>query len=133
MIRTALHVTRCCVLCLALVLSAAGASANSQDLSLREYVQTTWTHRNGLPLATLNWLTQTSDGYLWFTVERSQFLVRFDGVQFTTVPVPCERVHSLAAGLDGSLWLTCRGDSHAFTDPASLRRDRRRPARQRLY
>ena len=109
MIRTALHVTRCCVLCLALVLSAAGASANSQDLSLREYVQTTWTHRNGLPLATLNSLTQTSDGYLWFTVERSQFLVRFDGVQFTTVPVPCERVHSLAAGLDGSLWLTCRG------------------------
>ena len=104
-------VIRCGVLLMALA-GAVPAAATTKDWSLREYVQTTWTHRNGLPLAPAASLTQTRDGYLWFIVGRSEALVRFDGVQFTTVPVPCATVHALAADPDGSLWVLCRDDRY---------------------
>src|SRR5436190_12994766 len=40
-----------------------------------------WTTDNGLPQNSVNAITQTRDGYLWFTT--SDGLVRFDGVRFT--------------------------------------------------
>ena len=41
-----------------------------------------WTTDNGLPQNGVREITQTPDGYLWFTTFDG--LVRFDGVKFTT-------------------------------------------------
>jgi signal transduction histidine kinase/ligand-binding sensor domain-containing protein len=96
-----------------IAIAAAPAAANTPDWSLREYVQTTWTHRNGLPLAPLGELTQTTDGYLWFVADRGQTLVRFDGVQFSRFGVPCdETLNSLVADRDGGLWMLCRDEEY---------------------
>ena len=40
-----------------------------------------WTTDNGLPQNSVSSITQTRDGYLWFTT--ADGLVRFDGVRFT--------------------------------------------------
>jgi signal transduction histidine kinase/ligand-binding sensor domain-containing protein len=102
---------RCCLLLWA-VAGAIPATASTRDWSLREYVRTTWTHRNGLPLAPATSMTQTTDGYLWFIVGRSEALVRFDGVQFTPVPLPCTWVQSITADPGGGLWILCRDDRY---------------------
>ena len=47
-----------------------------------QYRFDTWTTDNGLPQNGVRAITQTPDGYLWFTTFDG--LVRFDGVQFTT-------------------------------------------------
>jgi diguanylate cyclase (GGDEF)-like protein len=47
-----------------------------------EYRFDSWTTDNGLPQNGLRAITQTPDGYLWFTTFDG--LVRFDGVKFTT-------------------------------------------------
>ncbi|MCY7377203.1 MAG: diguanylate cyclase, partial [Pyrinomonadaceae bacterium] len=47
-----------------------------------QYRFDTWTTDNGLPQNGLRKITQTPDGYLWFTTYDG--LVRFDGVRFTT-------------------------------------------------
>ncbi len=47
-----------------------------------QYRFDTWTTDNGLPQNGLRQITQTPDGYLWFTTYDG--LVRFDGVRFTT-------------------------------------------------
>ena len=47
-----------------------------------EYRFDSWTTDNGLPQNGLREITQTPDGYLWFTTFDG--LVRFDGVKFTT-------------------------------------------------
>jgi ligand-binding sensor domain-containing protein len=39
-----------------------------------------WTTDNGLPQNSITGLTQTPDGYIWFTTNEG--LVRFDGVRF---------------------------------------------------
>lgn len=47
-----------------------------------QYRYDTWTTDNGLPQNGIRAITQTPDGYLWFTTFDG--LVRFDGVRFTT-------------------------------------------------
>jgi len=47
-----------------------------------QYRFDTWTTDNGLPQNGIRQITQTSDGYLWFTTFDG--IVRFDGVNFTT-------------------------------------------------
>ena len=47
-----------------------------------EYSFDSWTTDNGLPQNGVREITQTPDGYLWFTTFDG--LVRFDGVKFTT-------------------------------------------------
>ena len=47
-----------------------------------EYRFDSWTTDNGLPQNGLREITQTPDGYLWFTTFDG--LVRFDGVKFKT-------------------------------------------------
>lgn len=47
-----------------------------------EYRFDTWSTDNGLPQNGVRSITQTADGYLWFTTFDG--LVRFDGVRFTT-------------------------------------------------
>jgi ligand-binding sensor domain-containing protein len=66
---------RAVALALALCLGAA-ASASAQ------YRFDTWTTDNGLPQNGVRAITQTPDGYLWFTTFDG--LVRFDGIRFTT-------------------------------------------------
>gem|GEM_PF-3760681 len=51
-------------------------------ISFGQYRFDTWTTDNGLPQNGLREITQTPDGYLWFTTFDG--LVRFDGVRFTT-------------------------------------------------
>lgn len=55
----------------------------TESLSVRaEYSFDSWTTDDGLPQNGLREITQTPDGYLWFTTFDG--LVRFDGVKFTT-------------------------------------------------
>jgi signal transduction histidine kinase/ligand-binding sensor domain-containing protein len=68
-----------------------------------------WTADNGLPQNGVYSITQTRDGYLWFTTLDG--LVRFDGVRFTvfdksnTPGLPTNRFLSLFADTDDTLWL----------------------------
>jgi signal transduction histidine kinase/ligand-binding sensor domain-containing protein len=94
-----------CLLSTAMAVASPIAAA-PPDWSLREYTQTTWTHRDGIPLAAPLFIRQTTDGYLWFTSERT--LVRFDGVKFVAMPNLCGWVQAIEAGTNGSLWILCR-------------------------
>src|ERR1051325_2468815 len=68
-----------------------------------------WTADNGLPQNGVYAITQTRDGYLWFTTLDG--LVRFDGVRFTvfdksnTPGLTTNRFLSLFADTDDTLWL----------------------------
>jgi diguanylate cyclase (GGDEF)-like protein len=66
---------RCVVFALALCLLVCRAAS-------AQYRYDTWTTDNGLPQNGVRAITQTPDGYLWFTTFDG--LVRFDGVNFTT-------------------------------------------------
>ena len=83
-------------------------------------MQTSWTSESGLPQNTVQTLTQTSDGYLWFGTQEG--LARFDGVHFTTYTrhnapgLASSFIQTLVAGHDGSLWIgTDSGLSHYQT------------------
>src|SRR5712664_4805725 len=65
--------------CCALPLLPAGAFASEKPLT--EYTQTIWTHKDGLPSASIYSIAQTPDGYLWLAT--ADGLVQFDGVRFT--------------------------------------------------
>lgn len=80
------------------------ALAAPPEWSLRDYVQTAWTHRDGVPLAPVSAITQTTDGYLWFLSQGT--LVRFDGIRFVPVRAPCEP-SAITSGVEGRLWLLC--------------------------
>jgi diguanylate cyclase (GGDEF)-like protein len=77
-----------------------------------QFVQTTITDRNGLPQDSINALTQTTDGYLWFGTEEG--LARFDGIRITvydTQHFPGLKdnfIYALTPGRDGSLWIGTR-------------------------
>lgn len=96
--------------CAGMLLLASSASGRQLDASpegwsLHEYVQTTWTHADGAPLADAWSLTQSTDGYLWFIVDDA--LVRFDGVRFSRTATPCATPAYVRAGSRGSLVLKC--------------------------
>lgn len=67
-----------------------------------------WTVNDGLPQNTINAITQTRDGYLWFAT--SDGLARFDGLRFTvfhhgnTEGVEGNRFYSFYEDRDGTLW-----------------------------
>ena len=67
-----------------------------------------WTTDNGLPQNGVRVITQTPDGYLWFTTFDG--LVRFDGVKFTvfdknnTKGIINNRFICLETFADGSIW-----------------------------
>jgi ligand-binding sensor domain-containing protein len=73
-----------------------------------QYHIDSWTTDNGLPQNGIRAITQTPDGYLWFTTFDG--LVRFDGVKFTvfdknnTNGIVNNRFVTLEAFADGSLW-----------------------------
>jgi signal transduction histidine kinase/ligand-binding sensor domain-containing protein len=69
----------------------------------------TWTTDSGLPQNSVTGLTQTPDGYIWFTTNDG--LVRFDGVQFTvfnrgnTPALSNNRVSGAFCDESGRLWI----------------------------
>ncbi|HQZ37561.1 MAG TPA: two-component regulator propeller domain-containing protein [Vicinamibacterales bacterium] len=81
----------------------------TEDVSLADYVLTSWTTKDGLPSDVIWSVTQDRDGYLWLGTNGG--LVRFDGVRFATVEsafgtaLPHAPVRSVYAGPDGTLWL----------------------------
>jgi len=90
----------------------AGTSEDSWPDGMVQFVQTTITDRNGLPQDSINALTQTTDGYLWFGTEEG--LARFDGLRITvydTQHYPGLKdnfIYALTPGRDGSLWIGTR-------------------------
>ncbi len=97
--RTALSV----YLILASALAAAG-----------QYSIDTWTTDDGLPQNGVRAITQTPDGYLWFTTFDG--LVRFDGVRFTTFNknntkgIINNRFTGIFADVDGTIYATTMED-----------------------
>ncbi len=79
-----------------------------------QYRFDTWTTDNGLPQNGLRSITQTPDGYLWFTTFDG--LVRFDGVKFTTFGkgntkgIINNRFTGLYGDKDGTLYATTMED-----------------------
>ncbi len=73
-----------------------------------QYRFDSWTTDNGLPQNGLREITQTPDGYLWFTTFDG--LVRFDGVRFTTFNkgntkgITNNRFNGLYKDKFGNLW-----------------------------
>jgi ligand-binding sensor domain-containing protein/signal transduction histidine kinase len=81
----------------------------SRAVTFAQYRFDHWTADNGLPQNGVYSITQTRDGYLWFTTLDG--LVRFDGVRFTgfdksnTKGLTTNRFLSLFADTDDTLWL----------------------------
>lgn len=103
------------------------ARALDPDKAITQYMQTSWTSESGLPQNSVQGMTQTTDGYLWFGTQEG--LTRFDGAHFTTYTRHNARglassfIQSLAAGRDGSLWIgTDSGLSH-YEPPAGKDED----------
>ncbi len=76
-----------------------------------------WTRRDGAP-GSITSLAQTKDGYLW--VGSALGLYRFNGLHFSSYPfglsqaaLPSFDVSSLAADLDGGLWVAMRNSKVA--------------------
>ncbi|HEV7923929.1 MAG TPA: two-component regulator propeller domain-containing protein [Verrucomicrobiae bacterium] len=68
-----------------LVSSAFQGRADDLGSELRDFALRTWSKADGLPDGAVTVIQQTQDGYLW--VGTTAGLVRFDGVQFTEVPL----------------------------------------------
>lgn len=86
-----------------------------------QYRFDSWTTDNGLPQNGVRAITQTPDGYLWFTTFDG--LVRFDGVKFTvfdknnTKGIINNRFVVVSAFEDGSVWAgTEAGDLTVYRD-----------------
>ena len=74
---------------------------------LAPYSSRVWQTEDGLPKNSVRSIVQTTDGYLWFAAQEE--LVRFDGAQFETIPMPPIRpqatqwISDLCATRDGAL------------------------------
>jgi diguanylate cyclase (GGDEF)-like protein len=79
-----------------------------------EYRFDTWTTDNGLPQNGVRSITQTPDGYIWFTTFDG--LVRFDGVKFTifdksnTPGIASNRFSAINSDKDGTIYACTRED-----------------------
>lgn len=82
--------------------------------SFGQYRFDSWTTNDGLPQNGLREITQTPDGYLWFTTFDG--LVRFDGVKFTTFNkgntkgIINNRFTNIFCAKDGTLYATTMED-----------------------
>jgi len=100
-----------CAWLLALMLVAAAFQGRSDDFGaeLRDFALRTWSKADGLPDGAVTVIQQTQDGYLW--VGTTAGLVRFDGVQFTEVALPKDRlkrpvaITALCEDTSGYVWI----------------------------
>src|SRR5580704_16140059 len=63
------------------LLTAPSLFAVNPNLSLDQYLHTSWTQEEGSALPPVEALAQTADGYLWLGTSKG--LIRFDGMRFT--------------------------------------------------
>jgi signal transduction histidine kinase/ligand-binding sensor domain-containing protein len=79
------------------------------NLSLDQFLHTSWTQEEGTPLPPVNALAQTDDGYLWLGTGKG--LIRFDGMRFTDwTPgegpgLPSSNIGWLRPASGGGLWV----------------------------
>src|ERR1700733_14640583 len=78
-----------------------------------QYRFDSWTTDNGLPQISVNSITQTQDGFLWFTTFGG--LVRYDGLRFqvfntgNTDGLKSGRFNQMFEDKEGSLWINTEG------------------------
>jgi signal transduction histidine kinase/ligand-binding sensor domain-containing protein/ActR/RegA family two-component response regulator len=90
-------------------LTSQPAAAGGPEKQIQQYMRTVWETSSGLPQNSVQAVTQTRDGYLWFGTQEG--LVRFDGSRFvvfsrrTTPGMPGNDVKALFEAPDGSLWI----------------------------
>ena len=102
-----LQIWLCCAWLL-LELACSAATAESGNGVTRSYTLRAWTAADGLPLGTIQALTQSSDRYLWIGTDGG--LVRFDGSTFQSVhALPQKSIFALLTTRDGSLWIGTEG------------------------
>ncbi|MEQ1603534.1 MAG: diguanylate cyclase [Pyrinomonadaceae bacterium] len=86
----------------------------ASSAAIGQYRFDTWTTDNGLPQNGVRQITQTADGYLWFTTFDG--LVRFDGLRFTTFNksntkgITNNRFTGIYADRDGTIYATTMED-----------------------
>jgi PAS domain S-box-containing protein len=103
-----MKVVRTLSICTLLLSLVTAASALDPDRDIHELAHRSWGEKEGYP-GRAQALAQTTDGFLWIGSDIGLF--RFDGVHFERyVPrsgdqLPEDRVHSLLALPDGSLWI----------------------------
>jgi diguanylate cyclase (GGDEF)-like protein len=112
----------CSVLCLLLLASLGSAQCLALEVpaDITQYVQTSLTDKSGLPQNSVNTITQTRDGYLWFGTEEG--LARFDGLHVTVFDtirykaLTDNYIQTIVAGRDGSLWIGSRSGLIRYKD-----------------
>jgi len=91
-----------------LAVACHAATAESGNGVARSYTLRAWTAADGLPLGTIQALTQSSDRYLWVGTDGG--LVRFDGSTFQSMhALPQKSIFALQTARDGSLWIGTEG------------------------
>ena len=75
--------TICSILLAIIFMNAAFAQKKTDDSFLSDFVSRNWTTADGLPANSVTQLIQDSVGYIYFGTYDG--LVRFDGVEFTTI------------------------------------------------
>ena len=95
----------CCLTCVLLL--AASAQALDPNKRLTQYVHTSWRIQDGSLPAGMFAITQTSDGFLWFSAS-GQGVYRFDGVRFLPWVPPAKigsiHIEEVFADHAGGLW-----------------------------
>jgi len=103
-------------------LLSSAASAVPAHYSVSQLFHTQWTAQSGAP-AGINYMAQTSDGFLWLATSGGLF--RFDGVEFERftgtagVPLLSQDIYTLHATADGDLWI-----GHHFGGASQLHKRR---------
>jgi PAS domain S-box-containing protein len=87
--------------------------------SLFQFNCQNWSRPSGLPADRITSVTQTSDGYIWLGSQNG--LIRFDGQEFTVVPVSLTEAHGqdiaqLCATSDGQLYFAISGGGYGRFD-----------------
>lgn len=95
------------------LLFAGAVAAAGLGIVPRDYLETSWDLKDGLPDNVVNVVLQTRDGYLWLGTEKG--LVRFDGVRFqvfdtwNTKELHSDRISALCEDAQGGLWIGTKG------------------------
>jgi ligand-binding sensor domain-containing protein/signal transduction histidine kinase len=89
------------------------------DKSVFQFNCQNWTRQNGLPGDKISTVTQTKNGYIWLGTQNG--LVRFDGLEFTSVVVDLpqsqnKEVRKLCPSKDGGLWFAINGGAFGGYD-----------------
>src|SRR5208283_4224582 len=88
--------------------------------SVYQYNCQSWTRREDLPANSINAITQTKDGYLWFGTSKG--LVRFDGFDFKVIEMPdhvqfrSRVISSIASSKAGGLWFGLNAGTLGYYD-----------------